>query len=69
MTWKPPTHAEWIRLGKRIKSTKIQKSEQTIMKDAITAFEIVGKMVEEGKNRGYTKEDVIQLICAGVIRL
>ena len=53
------------------KSTKgkIQKSEQIVMKDAISKFEIVGKIVEEGKLRGFEIENTIQLICAGIIKI
>ncbi len=61
------TFSEFLMRGP--KSAKVQKSKRTVMKDAITKFEIIGKIIEEGTNRGFKQEEIIQLISAGVIRL
>ncbi len=51
------------------KEEEIKKTEEIIKKEASCKFELVGEIIQDGLNRGFTQDQVIQLIITGVIRL
>ena len=44
-----------------------QESKDRIIGNAVITFEIIGLIIEEGQNRGFKKEDTLQLISAGIL--
>jgi len=47
----------------------IPKTEEIIMKEAIDKLKVIGSVVEEGKNRGFSKHDILYLIGTGIIKI
>ena len=47
----------------------IEKTDAIMLKDAITIFEKIGQIIDEGEKRGFKKQEILQLIITGVIKL